>query len=264
MCYDISFSSTIELITDYLPDISIECLLEINFDSTLHVQAQEYRQYPIIMFEDGKYRLRAFEWGVIADYMDTPEKIVKNRNSMCNARSEKILDDERSYWRRIRHQRCLIPVTGIFEHREIKGWRNKVPYFVKVKDRPIFCIPGLYNYAPVPGTGEAIGTFTLITRAANEVMKMIHNSGENAFRMPLFLPNKEMELRWLKQDLTDKEMREILSYELPSTTLDYHTVWTIRTTKPHPTGGRKIDPYKWPKLPELGNDDGAVKTLELF
>src|SRR3954469_5976700 len=137
------------------------------------------------------------------------------------------------------------PVTGIFEHREIKGWRNKGPYFAKIKERPLFCIPGLYNYAPIARPGEAIATFTLITRAANEVMRMIHNSGENAFRSPLFLPNKEMELKWLKPDLSDKEMREILSYEIASSALDYHTTWTIRTTKPHPRRGSKTDPFEW-------------------
>jgi hypothetical protein len=71
---------------------------------------------------------------------------------------------------------------------------------------------------------------------------MIHNSGENAFRMPLFLPTKEMELKWLKPDLTDKEMREILEYELPSEDVYYHTTWTICTTKPHPKGGVKPTP----------------------
>jgi putative SOS response-associated peptidase YedK len=266
MCYDISFSSTIELITDYLPDISIECQIDIGFESTLHVQAQAYLKYPVIIFEDDMYRLKAFEWGVIADYMNTPEKIKKSRNLMCNARSEKILDDKNSYWRQIRTERCLIPITGIFEHREIRGWKNKVPYFVKIKDRPLFCIPGLYHYSPIPDveTGEVRGTFTLITRAANEVMRKIHNGGENAFRMPLFLPDKEMELKWLQPNLTDEQMREILSYEIPSEQLEYQTVWTIRSTKPHPKGGTKTDAFEWANLPELGNDDGTPKKLELF
>jgi putative SOS response-associated peptidase YedK len=266
MCYDISFSSTIELLTDYLPEIVIETQLSIDFDTTLHVQAQAYRKYPVIIFEDGKYKLKTFEWGVIADYMDTPEKVKKSRNWMCNAQSEKILDDKKSYWRRIRKNRCLIPVTGIYEHREISGWKNKVPYLIKLKSRSLFCIPGLYNYSPIPDveTGEAKGTFTLITRPANAVMMKIHNGGDNAFRMPLFLPNKETELQWLNADLTDDDMRQILNYELPSEELDYHTVWTIRSTKPHPAGGIKTDVYEWPNLPELGNDDGTLKVKELF
>ena len=56
-----------------------------------------------------------------------------------------------------------------------------------------------------PETGEVRGMFTLITRAANPLMRQIHNSGDNAFRMPLFLP-KEMELEWLRPDLTDTDI----------------------------------------------------------
>ena len=55
----------------------------------------------------------------------------------------------------------------------------------------MFCIPGLFHYNSLmpsnPETGEVRGTFTLITRAANPVMRQIHNSGDNAHRMPLFL-----------------------------------------------------------------------------
>src|SRR3989440_4959887 len=211
MCYDISFSTTIEKVTDYIPDLITDPQLGIDYNMNVHIQAQAFKKYPIIIFEDGRYKLKPFEWGIIPEYMDTPEKIKKGRNSMCNARSEKIIEDKRSYWHRIRRKRCLIPVTGIFGHREVKGFKNKIPYYVRLNNRALFCIPGLYHYpnrADVE-TGEVIGTFTLITRAANSVMAQIHNSGDQAFRMPLFLP-KELELKWLKPDLTDQEMEEIV------------------------------------------------------
>ena len=128
MCYDISYRITLESIEDYFGNIEIDPQLDIDFSVSIHVLAQAYKKHPIVIFEDGKYKLKAFEWGVIADYMDTPEKIKKMRNSMCNARGEKIIDDKKSYWHRIRRKRCLIPVNGIFEHREIKGWKSKVPY----------------------------------------------------------------------------------------------------------------------------------------
>jgi putative SOS response-associated peptidase YedK len=150
-------------------------------------------------------------------------------------------------------------VTGIYEHREVKGWKNKVPYHIKLKGRDLFCIPGLYYYNRVrpsnAETGEMIGMFTLITRPANEVMRQIHNSGDQAFRMPMFLPNKEMELAWLKNDLTDKELGDILNYELPSEELDYWPVYSIRTTKPRPDSKTKTDPYEWAHLPILGSDE---------
>ncbi len=116
----------------------------------------------MITFENGGYHRKHFEWGIIAEYMDTPEKIKAMRKSMVNARSEKILDDIRSFWHRIRKTRCLIPVTGIYEHREIKGWKNKVPYHIRLKDPPyVFVCPGLYHFntrtPSNPETGENAG-----------------------------------------------------------------------------------------------------------
>lgn len=260
MCYDISFSTTIEVITDYLPDIVIDGHFEFDADTSIHVIAQSYKKYPVILFEDARYKLKMFEWGVIADYMDTPEKIKKGRQWMCNAQSEKVIDDKKSYWHRLRRKRCLIPVTGTFEHREIKGWKNKVPYMIRIRDRELFCIPGLYHYAPVPDieTGEVRGTFTMLTRAANDVMRQIHNGGPNAFRMPLYLQDKEMEQKWLLPDLTDGEMEEILDYKVPSEALEYWPVYSIRSTKPRPDHKSKIDLWEWPGLPPLGNDEGNV------
>ncbi|MGB8190482.1 MAG: SOS response-associated peptidase family protein [Chitinophagaceae bacterium] len=263
MCYDISFKSSFELLSDYLPGLIVEPGMQLDIDMNMHVLAQAYRKFPIIIEDNGTYKLKMFEWGLIADYMNTPEKIKKSRSFMCNIRSEKILGDKSSVWYRIRRNRCLIPVSGIFEHREIKRWKNKVPYYVTLNERPMFCIPGLFNYSPVPDveTGELTGTFALITRAANSVMKQIHNGGENAFRMPLFL-RKELELKWLDSSSPDDELAKILDFEMPSEELQYHPVFTIRTTKTHPLGKSKTDFFEWPGLPELGNDEGIVnKTL---
>ncbi len=264
MCYDISYDTSFENITKYLPDLVFDEQLEFDFAPNVHVLAHAFRKYPIIIFEDDVYKVKLFEWGVIADFMKTPEAVKKQRATMCNARSEKIVDDKKSYWHRIRRQRCLIPVTGIFEHREIKGWKNKVPYYVRLKDRDMFCIPGLYNYSPIPDveTGEVKGTFTLITRAANSVMEQIHNCGDNAFRMPLFLP-RELELTWLRPGLPDEEISNVLKFEMPSEELDFHPVFTIRSTKPRPDERSKTEMFEWPGLPELGNDEGT-KQVALF
>jgi putative SOS response-associated peptidase YedK len=260
MCYDISYKITLESIEDYFGEIETDPQINIDFETSMHVLAQSFRKYPIVINEDGRYKLKEFEWGVIAEYMNSPEKVKKMRTSMCNARSEKILADKRSYWYRIRNKRCLIPVNGIFEHREIKGWKNKVPYYVQLKGRDMFCIPGLFQYAPVPDveTGEVRGTFTLVTREANSLMRQIHNSGDQAFRMPLFLP-KELELKWLQADLKDEEIQHILDYEMPSELLDYRPVFSIRTTKPRPDQKTKLDAFEWPNLPPLGNDNGHVQ-----
>jgi len=260
MCYDISYSLKVETILDYLPEIKVDPQLSVLFEPKMHLMAPLYPkappvEYPVILFEHGEYRLVNFQWELMPDDPKIKTDIQKKEGNLCNARSEKILNTY-SLWYKYRMNRCLIPVTGIFEHREVKGIKNKIPYYVKQKDREMFCLPCLYNYSPIADveTGEVKGTFTLITRNANDVMKQIHNHGENKHRMPLFLP-KELELKWLEPNLTDLEIAELLSYEIPSENLDYWTVFTIRTSKPHPKNESKISQYEWENLPPLGQDE---------
>jgi len=224
-----SYFSSIQLITDF---INIDEWPSFDFEPTWHQVAQSWPVFPVVVMEDGKTKLRYFEWGLIAGYMNTPEKIKQYRSSMANARSEKILDDPRSAWHRIRHQRCLVFTTGFFEHRDV-GWKKKLPYFIKVKGLPVFCLAGLYNYSPQPDkeTGELTGTFAVITRPGNELMGKIHNDGPNAGRMPLLL-TKERAKQWLQPDLGEEAMRSILTYEFPSSQLEAWAVNTIRTRKP--------------------------------
>ncbi|HLI92173.1 MAG TPA: SOS response-associated peptidase family protein, partial [Puia sp.] len=225
-----------------------------DLDKSTHFLALGHNRYPVVVAENGRYHRKYFEWGVIAEFMDTPEKIKERRKSMVNARSEKILVDRRSFWNRIRQKRCLIPVTGIYEHREISGWKKKVPYHIHLRDRPMFCIPGLYHYNTKmpsdPETGEIRGTFTLITRAANSVMRQIHNSGENAYRMPLFLP-RDLELQWLQPDLTDEQLAELLAYEMPSEQLVYEPVFSIRGRTDRPDGKPKNAIFEYANLPPI-------------
>ena len=140
------------------------------------------------------------EWGVIPFYVKDEKTYLKQRPTMLNARAEKILDDPKSYWNKIKNRRCLIPVTGIYEHRGVVGWKKKVPYFIYLKDQPIFFLPALYSTAELPDltTGEMIKrySFTLITRPANSLLANIHNDGPHRYRMPLFLPN-ELSRVWI-------------------------------------------------------------------
>ena len=254
MCLDIAFYSALELIDDYFPNLVHDGQIAFDLDMGVHFFAIGHKRYPVIVAEEGRYHRKNFEWGIIAEYMDTPEKIKAMRKSMVNARAERILDDKRSFWHRIRGSRCLIPVTGIYEHREVKGWKNKIPYYIGLRDRAMFCLPGLYHYntrmPSDPETGEVRGMFTAITRAANGVMRQIHNSGDNAYRMPLFL-SRELELRWLDPGLSEAGMAEILSYEMPDDQMAYNSVYSIRGRTPRPDGLPKCEAFEYAGLPPL-------------
>jgi len=257
MCYDVSFSTSIESIYDYFPDIVHDDQIRINFQSAVHIQGHAYGEYPVVYQsrEDGRLHLKLMEWGCMPFYVKDEKAFARQRPTMLNARSERILDDAKSYWYKIRERRCLVPVTGIYEHREVKGFKTKIPYFIKVKSEKLVFLPGLYSVVELPDkdTGELVKrfTYTVVTRAANSVMRAIHNGGENAGRMPLFLPFA-MAQEWLF-DLSESRYREILSFEMPSEQLEYWPVNTIRGPKAatREDGTQKNDPFVWPGLPEL-------------
>lgn len=257
MCYDISFTVNMRQLSDYFPDLIFDSQLNLDFDFGTHIMGHSYGEHPIMYRnkEDGRIHCGPMEWGCIPFYVKEEKAFARQRAGMLNARSERILDDAKSYWYKIRNRRCLIPVTGIFEHREIKGWKKKVPYYVQLQNQPAFFLPGLYSVAGVVDTssGEMTQRFThtLITRDANDVMKHIHNGGDNKGRMPLFLP-LELSKKWLEDDLPELEYKAVLNFEMPSEELKYHPVYTIRSSKLRPDEKSKNEIYEWENLPELG------------
>lgn len=259
MCYDISFTTDMEEVTAYLPDLVADGQLTLDFDAT-HIVGHAFGEHPIIYRhrDDLQMHCRLMEWGCIPYYVKEEKKFIRQRASMLNARSERILGDDKSYWFKIRNRRCLIPVTGIYEHRAIKGWKNKVPYFIRLKQQPVFFIPGLYSVVELPdtSTGEMIKrwTYTLITRDANKVMSEIHNSGENKGRMPLMLP-KELSLEFIDGELSPERYKEILHFEMPSEEMEFFPVFTIRSPKQRPDFLKKNEYWKWANLPVLGTQD---------
>lgn len=257
MCYDIAFTVRIAQLPDYFPELVFDSQISIDFDAAVHVIGHSYGLHPIIYRhrEDHLLHCGLMEWGVIPFYVKDEKQFLRQRATMLNARSERILGDEKSYWYKIRNRRCLIPVSGVYEHRAIKGWKKKVPYFIQLAGQPLFFLPGLYSVAELPdlATGELLQrhTYTLITRSANTVMEQIHNDGDNKGRMPLFLPF-ELSREWLDDDLSPERYAAILAYEMPSEALNYRPVYTIRSPKSRPDGKPKNEYWEWEKLPELG------------
>lgn len=81
-------------------------------------------------------------------------------------------------------------------------------------------------------------------------MRAIHNDGENKWSMPLMVRFEQSE-KWLEDDLTPEEYKAILDFEMPSRELNYHPVFTIRSSKLRPDDKAKNEIYEWENLPEL-------------
>lgn len=267
MCYDVATYLTTRQIEEYFPGLIIEPLIENSPEPQSHLLAQAFPQTSAIVYENDSYRLKNFEWGVVTEYMDTSQKVQEFRRSHCNATMEKLLYDKRSFWYRIRKKRCLIPVTGFYEHRTVKGFKNKIPYFIWVKDRPFFCLPAVYHYNPLMAnleTGLITETFSIITRPANKVMAKIHNSGFNKNRMPVLFNNSEQEKQWLQPDLSAEDMEALLQYELPEDKIECHTVYKIRGSSVRPDGRKKFEVFEYPGLQSSGVGELNTDQQELF
>lgn len=257
MCWDVSLHTDKDTVKKAFPKILIDerDQQETHARTYEQVQAMVFPTFPVIIPDQNPLQARwvDMQWGVYPSYIHDPQELHKRRLQMINIRSERIWEDKRSYWYRMRHQHCLIPVTGTFEHRKIPGWSKKVPYWIGQQDREVFFVPGLYQYHETVDidTGEIkrIGSFGLITRSANELMEKIHNDGPNKHRMPLFLP-ASLEQQWLFS--SDHEMdQEVLSYQMPSTNLSVHPVYTLRGYPERPDGLPRDAPFTWPQLPPL-------------
>ena len=255
MCYDISFTVNIKKLADYFPDLIFDEQIEMNFEP-VHIIGHNYGNHPIIYKnrEDELLHCLLMEWGCIPFFVKDEEAYKKQRATMLNARSEKILEDPKSYWYKIKNRRCLIPMTGFYEHREVKGLKKKIPYFISLKDQQTFFLPGLYSVAELPNkeTGEIEKrfTFTLLTRAANKLMEQIHNGGANKHRMPLMLPF-ELSKKWVTEEISVEDYKAILAYEMPVEKMDYKSVYSIRTTEERPDEKAKNEMYKWENVPEI-------------
>lgn len=291
MCLDISFRIDIseDSLYDYLPNLKIDPQIDLKFESNAHIQAHARPQTRIIYMDaENQPYMTLMRWGVMSKFMlKNAINFFTYGNNMYNARSENIFDPK-STWFQIKQNRCLIVTEGIYEHRKIIGWKNKVPYFIRLRSKKTMLIPALYNYLDVTPndiagikasgdkkfleainkiinieTGELLGTYAMVTVPANEKMKMIHNDGDNKHRMPLFM-EPDMAVKWLDAELTNEEMKNLLAYQIPSEELEEVPVYTIRSQNPRPDGLLKHERYNWPNLPPLGNDIPLESQSTLF
>ncbi len=178
-----------------------------------HINAFKHPFCPIIT-ESAK--IHVAEWGLIPSWVrpkgtETNIEMIKRaaslRKGTINARSETLFQLP-SFRGLVRKRRCLISSTGFFEHHRNPD-KTKTPYFIFLKDIEIFSFGGLYDKWFNPVTGQTLETFTQITTPANPLLRIIHNGGENPFRMPLIISPKDEE-QWLDHNLLDEDIEAFL------------------------------------------------------
>ena len=165
-----------------------------------HVNAFNYPKYPIITTSN---EIQVFNWGLIPFWVKSEKDAEEIRKMTLNARADTIFEKP-SFRESIMKKRCIVPSTGYFEwrHEGIK----KIPYFIYLKDEPIFSMAGIYDRWLDKETGEEYNTFSVITTDTNPLTDYIHNTKH---RMPAIL-SKEDEERWINPDLTKTDIESLL------------------------------------------------------
>lgn len=128
-----------------------------------------------------------------------------------NAQSEKLFDHF-IYKHSALTRRCIIPVTGFFEPHEYKS--KKYPFHIKHKEDDVLSLAGLYTLV-----GDVI-TFTILTKQASPLFAKIHNKKN---RQPIIL-QKDFEQDWLKDDLNENGIKELMNLNFNEEELSAYTV----------------------------------------
>jgi putative SOS response-associated peptidase YedK len=124
---------------------------------------------------DGSNAARFFLWGLIPGWAKDPS--IGSR--LINARGE-TLAEKPSFRGPYKYKRCLIPATGFFEWKAAAGSRSKVPYYIRLKERPVFAFAGLWDEWHA-ADGSTVASCVIVTTGPNPLMATIHN------RMPVIL-----------------------------------------------------------------------------
>jgi putative SOS response-associated peptidase YedK len=147
--------------------------------------------------------VKLMTWGLIPAWVKDEENANAIRMKTFNARAES-LEEKPSYRNPFKNKRCMVLINGFYEWQHIG--KEKIPYFIRLKDDIPFALAGLYDNWLNRNTGEMVNTFTIITTAANPMMEIIHNTKK---RMPAIL-SPSVEKEWLNLESSGSKLSEFL------------------------------------------------------
>ena len=132
----------------------------------------------LIVRNDGAALAR---WGLVPGWAKAPSLSAK----LNNARAETVAQ-KAAFRDAYRKRRCLIPASGFYEWKAEGGGRQ--PYYVHPSQDPLFAFAGLWESGRGPEV--ALETCAIITSAANEKMRAVHD------RMPVIVAPQD-HAKWL-------------------------------------------------------------------
>lgn len=166
------------------------------------------QRLPVVLQVDGVSQVQTLRWGLIPGWA----KDLKIGYSTINARAESVREKPsfRQAWRA--GQRCLVPVTGWYEWRELAAGRKQAYYFHAVDARNPMMFAGLWSHWQ-GADGQPILSYTILTTAAVDIVREVHD------RQPRVLASADWDA-WLTVSPREAE-RWLVPESVPVT---YHRV----------------------------------------
>ncbi|MBS1543609.1 MAG: SOS response-associated peptidase [Bacteroidetes bacterium] len=174
---------------------------DIGYQPTWYENGFDFKPSPLLTAEQpGEFQM--MNWGFIPWWIKSVPEAIQVRLKTLNCISEEMWDKPAFRDSAREGRRCLIPCTGFYEWRWFNGGKVKYPYFVSVRNEPIFSLAGLWSSWTDKTTEEIRYTYTVLTTRANTLMEKIHNSKK---RMPVIIP-REYERDWLNPSLKPEDV----------------------------------------------------------
>lgn len=142
--------------------------------------------------ETDKRGLALLKWGFVPDW--SPD----GKPGPINARGETVAGLP-TFSDAFRQQRCIIPATGFYEWK--KEGTKKRPYHFRLKGSGVMGFAALWSVWR--GDGTKLLTTCLITTAANDVVRPLHD------RMPVILSPDDYDV-WLDNGTPLPELKKLL------------------------------------------------------
>jgi len=176
------------------------------------VSGFSHPQLPIVKHD----AIDIFEWGLIPVWVKDVQTADEIRSKTLNAVGETVFEKP-SFRKSIATQRCLLPVDGFYEWRDVNGM--KYPYFVHATDNDLFSLGCIYETWVDKKTGVIRNTFSILTTPANPLMEKIHNLKK---RMPLIIPPRH-ENEWVDPLLNTEQITALIK-PFPESGLTAYTI----------------------------------------
>lgn len=147
---------------------------------------------PVLRLDaEGAREIALLRWGLVPSW----SKEIAGA-PLINARAE-TLGEKASFKQAFERRRCLVLADGFYEWQ--KAGRDKLPWRFLRQDGEVFAMAGLWDVWR-PAQGEPVESFTIVTTAANDLVRPVHD------RMPVIFPDEESASAWL-----DRPSAELLA-----------------------------------------------------